>query len=279
MKEFQAQAVWIMLSFLCIGLLAYLFNAKRIIFSSFACCALLCVFLKSASNSALKNPELNNEIKVSVAHVNVTSAEESYKALTDDLLARDIDIISLQEVKPDWSRVLKSALVKTHPYSIENVRIDPFGMAIFSKFPILEVDTIFVENVPFLAAKVKLPEGKEVTIVNTMIQPNINTNLDQVQEKQLNFVRDYLVKNSGTELVVGDFNMVYWSNRIREFREGTKLMNSRRDVSQSVLSVPYDHIFHSEDLECISFRDMIDSSGHRIGICAKLQYFNNLQEL
>jgi len=268
-----------MLGFLGVGMIGYLFNARKIIFSSFAACALLCVFLKSASNSNLKMPEINDEIKVSIAHVNVTSAEESYESLTDELLSRNLDILSFQEVKPDWSRFLRKSLEESHPYFIENVRIDPFGMAIYSKFPIQQVDTLFVEKVPFLSAQIELSEEKEISIINTMILPSINSKLDSTQQSQLTYIQEYLSANEGTELVIGDFNMVYWSNRIREFREGTALMNSRRDVSQSVLSVPYDHIFHSADLECTMFRDMIDSSGNRIGIFANLQYYNSPTEL
>ncbi len=268
-----------MLGFLGIGLIAYVFDIRRIIFSSFACCALLCVFLKSASNANLKMPELNDETKVSIGHINVSSAEESYEALTNELVHRNLDIISFQEVKPDWSRILKSSLLETYPHYTENIRIDPFGMAIYSKFPILQVDTLFIENVPFLSAKVQVAEKNDITIVNTMIIPSINSSLDSTQQNQLRYIQSYLQENEGTELVLGDFNMVYWSNRIRDFRENASLMNSRRDVSQSVLTVPYDHIFHSSDLECTMFRDMIDTSGNRIGIFANLQFYNGPKEL
>ena len=74
-KQIQESAVWLMLGFLCVGLVAYVWNLKRIILSSFLFSAIYCVFLKSASNNNLKIPEENNEIKLSVAHINVSSAE------------------------------------------------------------------------------------------------------------------------------------------------------------------------------------------------------------
>lgn len=268
-------AVFIMMGFLGIGLVAYFFNLRKVILVSFACSGILCVFLKSASTSNLKLPEVNNETKVSVAHVNVSSAEDSYEAFTHELLQRDLDIISIQEVKPDWSRFLSKELQKEYPYHIENVRIDPFGMAIYSKYPILEVDTIFYNNIPFLISKVEIDQDKIVTIMNAMILPSINNALDKTQDAQLKFAANYLASNEGTELVIGDFNMVYWSSRIRDFRNMTDLKNSRRDVSQSVLSIPYDHIFHSPDIECTFFKDMIDSSGHRLGIYANFQFQNS----
>ena len=113
-----------MLGFLCVGLVAYVWNLKRIILSSFLFSAIYCVFLKSASNNNLKIPEENNEIKLSVAHINVSSAEESYEIFAKELKNKNLDIISFQEVKPDWSRTLKAELREEFPFVAENVRID-----------------------------------------------------------------------------------------------------------------------------------------------------------
>ena len=49
-------------------------------------------------------------------------------------------------------------------------------------------------------------------------------------------------------------------------------MNSRRDISQSVLSIPYDHIFYSEDLECTKFIDLLDQGSTRLGIQGDFQF-------
>ena len=272
LKGFHEYAVFVMLGFLGMGLIAYAFHYKRLIFTFFGCCAVLCIFLKSASNTNLSLPKENNQTKVAVAHVNVSSAMDSYQSFINELLKKNLDIISIQEVNPDWSRYLKEKLEETFPYHVENVRIDPFGMAIYSRLPILDSDTLIYDNIPFLTAKIELLTGIEITVLNTMIMPSINNSMDIIQSNQMKFVEDFLKINSGTELVLGDFNMVYWSNRIRDFRNNANLLNSRRDISQSVLSVPYDHIFYSPDLECTLFRDLIDTSGNRLGIYGNFQY-------
>lgn len=261
-----------MLGFLAIGLIAFTLDSKRIMLSSFLFTAILCLFLKSSSNSNLKLPDENNELKISVAHVNVSSVEGSYKAFAAELKNNGLDIISLQEVKPDWAVFLRNELAEQFPYYAENIRIDPFGMAIYSKFPIISSDTLFYDNIPFLKVEVQAEEDKKVSVLNTLLLPSINSQLDETQEQQLKYASEYMKENEGTELVLGDFNMVYWSGRIKEFRDETGLLNSRRDVSSSVLSVPYDHIFHSDDLECTMFRDLVDSTGTRLGISANFQF-------
>lgn len=274
-KQIQESAVWFMLGFLGIALISVYFDSKRIMLSSFAFTAILCLFLKSSSNNTLKLPEENNEVKLSVAHINVSSVEGNYESFTNELLNSDLDIISLQEVKPDWAMFLRSELSESFPYYAENIRIDPFGMAIYSKFPIVSKDTLFYDDIPFLKVELQPEENKNITVLNTLLLPSIDSRLDEIQEQQLKFAGEFMSKNEGTELVLGDFNMVYWSGRIRDFRNITGLQNSRRDVSSSVLSIPYDHIFHSEDLECTMFRDLIDSSGTRLGISANFQFLNN----
>ena len=264
-----------MFSFIGMAFIGYAYNKKKYMLTGFACAAALCVFLKDASNSNLKLPDENNNIKLSVAHVNVSSAETSYEAFVNELEKRNLDIISIQEVKPDWSRYLKKHLSKSFPYHAENVRIDPFGMAVYSKFPIKELDTILYQEIPSLEILVEIDEDHYTRIINTMLLPSINSSMDTKQKGQLEYTGDYLQSKEGTELVIGDFNMVYWSPRIKDFRSKTDLKNSRRDVSQSVLSIPYDHIFHSPDLECTKFEDLVDSTGTRLGILANFQFFDH----
>ena len=271
----QDSAVWVLFILLAIGIVGFFLNSTRLILTEFACAAILCVYLKSASNSALQMPVINDSAHFSIAHINLSSVESGYGDFIKDIKAKDLDIISFQELKPDWAAVLKESLVETMPYFAENVRIDLFGMSVFSKFPIVYEDTVLIDNIPFLTAAIELEKEKTISITNPLITPSINSTMDKTQKLQMEKITDYIQNKTGTKVVLGDFNMVYWSTRIRDFRNATGLMNSRRDISQSVLSIPYDHIFYSEDLECTRFIDLIDSTNIRLGIQADFQFTNN----
>ena len=274
-KQFEESAVYIQFGFLFTALIGYLVNHKQILLGSLFFIAILCYFLKDASSNNLQTPQENNQMKLAVAHVNVSSVEESYQTFFSQLKGENLDIISFQEIKPDWSVFLREELSTIYPYKAENVRIDPFGMAIYSKYPIVTVDTIFYEQVPGLEAMILLPDENKIRVFNTMLTPSIDNQLDELQDHQLKYLGSYLNQNQSTSLIMGDFNMVYWSSRIRDFRIKTGLKNSRRDVSSSVLSIPYDHIFHSPNLECTMFRDLVDSLGYRLGISANLQFIES----
>lgn len=265
-------AVWILFIFLGIGVFAFFTNNSKLILNEFACAAVLCVFLKSASNSAIQMPVVNDSTHFSVGHINLSSVETGFEELTKDLKAKNLDIISFQELKPDWAKVLKNSLAEEYPYFLENVRIDLFGMSVYSKFPILFKDTVLIDNIPFLVANIAVEENRSIAISNPLIVPSIDATMDKTQESQMDSAAVHIKEMQGPKVVMGDFNMVYWSSRIRDFRSETGLLNSRRDISQSVLSIPYDHIFYSEDLECTKFLDLIDSSSTRLGIQADFQF-------
>lgn len=276
-KQIQDYTVYIMFGFLFLGLIAYIYNKERYILQFFACAGILGIFLKSASNSDLKAPERNTSVKISAAHINVSSVDGSYAGLIGKLKNSDLDVVSFQEVLPNWSTLLKNNLKESFPYSAENVRIDLYGMAVYSKFPIVNLDTLIHNEIPILVVELMVEGTKQARIINAYMPPSFNSQMDQLQEAQLNFLRSYLGAEPESDLIMGDFNMVYWSRRIREFRNATNLENSRRDVSQSLLAVPYDHIFHTKDLQCLNFRDLIDSTGNRLGIYGQYQFeLNNI---
>ena len=59
--------------------------------------------------------------------------------------------------------------------------------------------------------------------------------------------------------------------KIRGFRAKTNLQNSRRDLVDGNLRVPYDHIFFSNGLECTQFKELKDEAHNYIGIMGTYQ--------
>lgn len=277
LKGLADLAVHLMLGFLVFGFLFFIINKKRLFLHSFLCCMSLCLFLKSASNTNFRLPEEVASIpNLKVAHVNLSSVEGNYKSLLDCLIDKDPDVVSLQEVNPAWSRLLEKYFSELYPYQRKNVRIDPFGMAVLSKKSITALDTVAFREYPSLCATIHVDSMLDIKLTNTLMLPSIDRKMDSVQSQQMEYLTDFVRRDSAHQLVLGDFNMVYWSSKIRDFRGATGLKNSRRDLSQSVLSIPYDHIFYGESMECTAFSDLVDSLGTRLGIIGTYQIHNNM---
>lgn len=272
LNSFNIWAVQLMLVFIALGLLFFFLNNRRLFTHSFLCAAALCIFLKNASNKNLKLPEVNEDLPTfKVAHINLNSVKNECQLLFQSISKLDPDILSVQEFNPKWEKILTKELMDTYPYKAFNTRVDPYGMAFYAKSPINQIDTIYNNDIPMLQSNITLPDGNKIYMTNIQILPSINSIMDSVQESQMTNLSEIVNKVRSYKIVLGNFNMVYWSNRIRNFRNETNLLNSRRDVSQSVLSVPYDHIFYDKALDCVAFKDIIGSAGTRLGIVGTFQ--------
>ena len=71
-ESIQDHLVHILFFLLISGILGLVISNNTILYSSFGCAAALALFLKSASNSELKNPLVNSEDKFILAHVNLS---------------------------------------------------------------------------------------------------------------------------------------------------------------------------------------------------------------
>ncbi len=265
-------SVQLMLAYLILGLGFLVIGKKRLLFTSFACCGALCLFLKQSSNGNLIFPDATIEEKVTIAHFNTSSATSGYSSLLDAVLQSEADIVSFQEVTPDWDAFLKNSLKDIYPHSACNVRIDPYGMAIFSKFPINQYDTFHYNEIPHQLVNVPIGEGKNVNIISAHVLPPVGKRLNDRARNHLYEIASEVTLKDEPSIVVGDFNLVYWSNEIRGFRDQASLENSRRDISQNLLNIPYDHIFFSDQLECTNFKDLSDSISNHLGIVGTYQF-------
>ncbi|GLR17802.1 endonuclease/exonuclease/phosphatase family protein [Portibacter lacus] len=264
-------SVQLMLGYLFLGFLFLIISEKRLLLTSFACCGMLCLFLKQSSNNNLILPKVNQSEKVSIAHFNTSSSTLGYASMLEAVISSDADIVSFQEVTPDWDMYLNNNLKALYPYSARNVRIDPYGMEIFSKFPIVEYDTFHYDEIPHQMVNINVSENNNINIISAHVLPPLGKRLNERAKKHLQTIANKISSLPSPSIVLGDFNLVYWSNEIVHFREQAQLENSRRDVSQNLLNVPYDHIFYSNKLECTSFRDISDSTSNHLGIVGTYQ--------
>jgi endonuclease/exonuclease/phosphatase (EEP) superfamily protein YafD len=274
-------AVQIMLGYLVLGFVFLIFRQHKLMFTSFACCAGLCLFLKYASDGQLSPPLKTDQQTLNVAHFNVSASIIDYKQTIDEILAVDADVITLQEITPDWDAELKESLQDEYPYSKTIVRLDPFGLAIYSRFPLLSADTFMFENTPNIVGTVQLEgKGQEICFIVSHALPVFYTKDYERQRKHLMAIAKYSSSTDCPIITIGDYNAVPWSYEIQDFKAAAKLNDSRRGFmpasngSFSLFQIPSDHIFYSDQLECTEFQEINSPSSGHLGIKGSYQ-FNN----
>lgn len=286
-------AVQFMLFYLLAGLFFLLLKQPRLTFIFFGGSVVLCLFLKySINNDGIqklrqvvinrrmveKSPVVLKKSTFKIAHLNVSNVTKVTDAIAT-IKASDAGVISIHEVTPQWDQWLSDSLSGAYPYHHTLVDIGLYGMAIYSKYPLEQVDTFYFHNIPNLRGVISI-DSNRVGFINTHTEPALNTASKQRLRGHLASIARQTRGAAFPVLVFGEFNAVSWSNEIQVFRDSARLFESRTGFMpyassgvSSFLDVPLDHIFYSPELDCMSFENLYNAkSNKRLGIFAEFQF-------
>ena len=280
LKQGANFTVQIMIFFLLLGLGFMIIDMRRLMFISLFASGILSLYLKSTSDQNIRFPSENMRPQISVAHIDL-SLSDDYTETMRTIWTADVDVISFQEYTPDWHNYLTEELAEHYPHQNIMIRIDPFGMALYSKFPLSGSDTLLfndLANVPALYSNLAMEDGTQIHFVTAHTVPAVNHQAYIDIRKQFDQIARYIDELSGPVITLGDFSLPAWSQEIMDFKLITDLQNSRRDIVPSgshkpilSLRIPLDHIFYSNDIECTSFRVIDGIQESHVGIVGKYQ--------
>ncbi len=270
-KQGELYAVQIMLGYMALGMIFLVAKQPRLVFTSFTCCAALCMFLKHSANGALKFPAKTNEATVSVAHFNLSNADHD---LVNEVLKTNADIISFQEVNPIWKKELEK-LSKHYPNNYVIADMD-FGMAVYSRYQFEKIDTFLFNNIPNITGSIKAEGTKaEVHFISSYTKPLFYLKDYEQLKNHLQSITDHATELNAPLITMGGYNAVPWSNEILSFREAVNLNDSRRGFVPrfpNFFQIPFDHIFYSEHLQCFNFNSIDNAASEYVGIMGIYQF-------
>ena len=232
---------------LCVGLIingSYLINYT--------------VFVSKKVPSALEITKA--DITFSMLLSNVKMSNKKTKPLLDLVEKMEPDLILTMEVNKWWNEKLK-VLEKTYPYSQHTINEVTYGMILFSKFPLENVQVNYLQNknVPSFEITLVLPNDKKIIIHAIHPVPpthfkNLPDNKGQ-NEKALDKLGRKVISAKLSIVVAGDFNDVVWShvNEITgtqdilfDVRVGRGFYNSF-NAENFLIRWPLDHIFVTKE--------------------------------
>lgn len=279
-------AVHLMLLYLVAGLVMLFLRQPRLTFAFFAGCAFLCIFLKYSVKSGgiprFKKtptkiqprspvPEIEEDVQFKVVHLNMTNTD-SLSQIREALAASGADLVTLHEVTPSWAGLLEDSLSGIYPHHHTMVDIGIFGMAIYSRHPLENIDTFYFKEIPNLTGCIQ-KQDEPFCFVSVQTEPALNEFSLERLKSHLSIVGEHVSSAETPTIVLGDFNSVSWSVEIKSFLETSGLIESRRGFmpypfvsTSSIFKVPLDHIFYSEHLECIGFENIVKADDNHLGI-------------
>jgi endonuclease/exonuclease/phosphatase (EEP) superfamily protein YafD len=278
-KWWSSRAELISLAYLGIGLLFLVFNKSRLMFVSLGCSAAIAFFINETTNSKIIDVKPTDMPFIKIAHFNVVNSEGQVDDFINTIISAEADILSLQEITPDWDEILKESLNNYYPYSSSISRLDPNGLAIYSKYPFKQLDTFYFKDLPNIMATVR-PDGfdKDVAIIGSVLKPPLSGSAFEDMKNHLEKISFHVNILKIPVVTIGNYNTVPWSPEIQEFREASSLKDARRGIKPSVpdgqfplFNALVDHIFYTEDFECTNFITISNAYTNQAGIEAVLQ--------
>lgn len=258
-------AIWIIIGLIITGLISMFFNNKSLIYFSMFSAAILTFYLKDLSNENLVfNKNINIKTALHIMHINIFNVEESKDKLLKRIIKTDPDIITFEELTPDWNTFLINKLNFKYKNTIVLKNLDLDSKLVLSKYEFINKDTFEIANHPQLDFTI-FYKNNTVKIILSYILPYSFIGINN-SKYQLDDLAEYINKNSNKNIIlIGEFNQVYWTKRIKNFLFKTKFNNARRSLSFSKRN-PYDHIFYSGRFKCVELKEIYDSKNNHIGI-------------
>lgn len=270
----------IAIAYWVLGLIFLALKSPRLTLVSFICCAFLCLNLKNTTGSAISSVKVTSEPIVRIAQFNLSASNSEQYETIRTIKNTKADVLSLQEVTLEWYPSLKDSLSDSYPYNCSYYDSDVNSLRLYSKYPFKICDTFFSGKAPNLVLGFETPYlDKKLYIVSSYIAPPFYESAYNELKQQLDMIGDYTKDLKSPVITVGEYNIYGSHYDLQQLRKKVNLTDSRRgyrpdrdDGYISFLEVPTDHIFYTNQMNCIDFRTISGPNEERLGIMGSYQF-------
>jgi endonuclease/exonuclease/phosphatase (EEP) superfamily protein YafD len=249
----------------------------RYMFVALASVLLVNTLFNEVITGEISNPQANG---IKVAHFNVLKYTSNHGPTMERAIETDADIISFQEVDHEWADTLLNNLTGRYPYYKIVPHEGSYGLAIFAKHPLENVQVMYTNKVPNLVGEVVV-DKQRINFVASHTKAPLGLFNYRHRNSHIAAISHYLKRIEGPVLVIGDFNTVPWDDHLLQFKSDSNLFDSRKNLAAtypnnlSIARIPIDYIFHSREVECLSFSTITGTSSDHFGIVGIYQVNKN----
>lgn len=187
--------------------------------------------------------------RIRLVSLNVHTANRAFGRVLDYLRQEDPDLILLLEVDARWMREL-SLLTNGYPTRVADVREDNFGIALFSRRPLISPEVVMLEGseVPSIIAGIPLGQ-RRLQLLGTHPVPPAGPDGARERDAQLLSMGRWAAEQGGAAVVLGDLNVTPWSpvfhtllreGRLRRSHPGWGIAATWQ-LQNPLISLPLDH--------------------------------------
>ena len=240
--------------FIGLAILAILFAAGGRFIATFVCAATAVFNLILLLPPYLQSPSSENSQRTyRLFSANVLQQNERYDLAIAAIEEANPDLIVLVEVNQKWMEALKSIRQK-YPYAPSFLREDNYGIALFSRYPLLSSNVYnFCDvDIPTVTGTFEV-DGEALTLVGTHPPPPKSSRQAHLRNQQLAAMGRWASQQSGLLILAGDMNASPWTPFFKDLIRKSKLKDSRNGfgiqpswpVRMPFLRVPIDQVLVS----------------------------------
>ena len=196
---------------------------------------------------------------------NVFFENEDFGPVAAEILAVDADVVFIQEYGPEVEAALfESGAVQRYPYRYISMENQYFGLATYSKLPLVGPEALEAGGRPFIRATVNV-SGVPVRLYNVHpTSPDLGEGRAESWNDGWRDITDALSEETGATVVAGDFNMNQhhrWHRKLKA--DGMKSCHEERSRGNATTwpqmrrlpPIRLDHIFQGGQVVCLSVRE------------------------
>jgi endonuclease/exonuclease/phosphatase (EEP) superfamily protein YafD len=213
-------------------------------------------------------PEALAAPRLRVMSANLLMSNPDTQGIVDEVLAENPDVLVVQELSAHWQAAFESGEVARRlPYHLAEARETPFGVGLYSRYPLEDAEIFDAWGTPVARATVRV-RGVPVRLYDVHPLPPLHAAWVTNWDEALEAVRAKLEREparGGALVVAGDFNMTRharWFERftalgLRDAHEdrGRSLATTWPNGTLLVPPIQLDHVFLSRDVACLTVRE------------------------
>ena len=211
-----------------------------------------------------------------IVSANVLSSNPTIAVLADAIADEEADLLLIQEVGDAWKATLDA--MPAYPHRLAIPRQDNFGIAIYARHPLRDLDAFDVQGVPWMEATLDI-DGIAVRAITVHTLPPVSDDYHAVWQDQLAQLETLMDGAEGPTIVAGDLNLTRHSPTFRRLL-ATGFHTAHAECGQSwqrtwpaTLQVEVfrpDHVFLSPELRCVGLSHLPGAGSDHRGIAVDI---------
>ena len=222
-----------------------------------------------------------------VLSANLLMVHPDPEAVVPLYLAQEADVWVLQEYSPRWEAAFARAQIPAlFPNGIAQVQEDSFGIALFSRLPLVDSGIGDLEGVPFAWARLLLPSPTDglppqvVELVAVHTLPPRTAAYHQAWRTQLTAIQALAASRYGAMILAGDLNLSPVSAAWQQITSGDMRGAHEACGRGAAVTFPngifplpsarFDHVLLSPELGCVAIRELAGTGSDHSAVVADL---------